>query len=158
MNNKNNCSFVTVNSASSPKIDIRKLLINEFPDVIHDSLNPIPIKTDPMHIYLKETDERPLHISTALQIPKHFQAERCTRDLLDKGVMEKVDYPTGWCSPVFLANNIDVRLVTDFTYINKCFVRPPIFFQRRHHAGNPCRFLHFFQIRRRPRLFSISTG
>ena len=68
------CSFITVNNTSSPKIDIRKLLINEFLDVIPDSLNPIPAKTDPMHIYLKETDERPLHFSTACQIPKHFQA------------------------------------------------------------------------------------
>ena len=81
------------------------------------------MKTDPMHIYLKEMDERPLQIS------KHFQAaaERCIRDLLDKGVIEKVDYPTGWCSPAFFAsnaNNVDVRLVTDFTYINKRAVRP----------------------------------
>ena len=87
------------------------------------------MKTDPMHIYLKETGGRPLRISTARQIPKHFQAaaERCIRDLLDKGVIEKVDYPTGWCSPTLFvpkANNIDVRLVTDFTYINKRFVRP----------------------------------
>ena len=61
------------------------------------------MKTDPMHIYLKESDERPLRISTARQIPKHFQAaaERCIRDLLDKGVIEKVDYPTGWCSEHF---------------------------------------------------------
>ena len=87
------------------------------------------MKTDPMHIYLKETGGRPLRISTARQIPKHFQAaaERCIRDLLDKGVIEKVDYPTGWCSPTLFvpkANNIDVRLVTDFTYINKRVVRP----------------------------------
>ena len=81
------------------------------------------MKTDPLHIYLKESDERPLRISTARQIPKHFQAaaERCIRDLLDKGVIEKVDYPTGWCSPAFFvpkANNID------FTHINKRVVRP----------------------------------
>ena len=62
------------------------------------------------------TDERPLSISTARQIPKHFQAaaERCICDLLDKGVIVKVDYPTGWCSPAFFVtkvNNIDVRLV-----------------------------------------------
>ena len=126
--NKNNNCLITVNNASSLTIDIRKLL-NEFPDVIHDSLNPIPMKTDPMHIYLKESDERPLRISTAREIPKHFQAaaERCIRDLLDKAVIEKVDYPTGWCSPAFFvpkANNIDVRLVTDFTHINKRIVRP----------------------------------
>ena len=128
-NNKNNCSFITINNASSLTIDIRKLLINKFPDVIYDSLNPVPMKTDPMHIYLKETDERPLRISTARQIPKHFQAaaERCIRDLLDKGVIEKVNYPTGWCSPAFFvpkANNVDVRLETDFTYVNKRVVRP----------------------------------
>ena len=89
-NNKNNNCSITVNNASSLTINIRKLLLNEFPDVIHDSLNPIPMKTDPMHIYLKESDERPLRISTARQIPKHFQAaaELCIRDLLDKGVIE----------------------------------------------------------------------
>ena len=127
-NNNNNC-LITVNNASSLTIDIRKLLLNEFPDVIHDSLNPIPMKTDPMHNYLKESDDSPLRISTARQIPKHFQAaaERCIRDLLDKGVIEKVDYPTGWCSPAFFipkANNVDVRLVTDFRYIHKRVVRP----------------------------------
>ena len=128
-NHKNNCSFITVNNTSSLEIDMRKLFMNEFPDVINDSLNPISMKTDPMHIYLKETDELPLRISTARQIPIHFQsaAERCIRDLLNKGVIEKVDYPTGWCSPVFFvpkANNIDVWLVTYFTYINKRVVRP----------------------------------
>ena len=127
--NKNNNCLITVNNAPSLTIDIRKLLLNEFPDINHDSLNPIPMKTDPMHIYLKESDERLLRISTARQIPKHFQAaaERCIRDLLDKGVIEKIHYPTGWCSPPFFvpkANNVDVRLVTDFTHINKRVVRP----------------------------------
>ena len=127
-NNSDNC-LITVNNASSLTIDIRKLLLNKFPDVIHDSLNPIPMKTDPMHIYLKESDEHPMRISTARQIPKHFQAaaERCIRDLSDKGEIEKVDYPTAWCSPAFFvpkANYVYVRLVTDFTHINKRVVRP----------------------------------
>lgn len=78
---------------------------NQF-QVIHDSLNPIPMTTEPMHIYLKEMDECPLQISTARQIPNHFQpaAERCIHDLLDKGVIEKVDFPTGWCSPAFFCS------------------------------------------------------
>ena len=127
--NKNNCSFITVNNAFSLEIDIRKLHINDFPDIIHYSLNPIPMKTEPMHIYLKETDERPLRISTERQIPKHFQAaaERCIRYLLDKGVIEKVDLAHRLVfHSIFRtkSNNIDVRLVTDFTYINKRIVRP----------------------------------
>ena len=48
------------------------LLIIEFPDVLHDHLNPIPMRTDSMHIYLKEMDEHSLQISTAWQIRKHF--------------------------------------------------------------------------------------
>ena len=92
---KTNYTFVTHTNTSTHKIDIQKLLINEFPDVIHNALNPVPVKTDPIHSYLKETDERPLRISTAHPIPKHFQpaAERCIRDLLDKGVIEKVVFP-----------------------------------------------------------------
>ena len=94
LNHKTNCSLVTLNNTFTLKIEIPKLLINKFPDVIRDSLNPVPMKTDLMHIYLKETYERPMCISTSWQIPKFFQpaAERCICDLLDKCIIEKLDY------------------------------------------------------------------
>ena len=49
-NHKNNCPFLTVSNTSSLKFLIRELLLNEFPYFIHNSLSPIAMQTDPLHI------------------------------------------------------------------------------------------------------------
>ena len=110
-------------------VDPKQLLLNEYPDVIHDHLNPVPMNTPPMHIYVNNCGSRPLLISTARQVPKHYQlaAETSIKDLLEKGVIERVTFPTPWCSPAFFVlkpDGVNVRIVTDFTELNKHVIRP----------------------------------
>jgi hypothetical protein len=85
----------------------------------------------PMHIYLdrESPSYRPSRTLTARPIPLHFQEEAAkTLNLFIKsGVIQKVDHPTEWISPAFFVSKPDgirVRLVTDFTSINRFISRP----------------------------------
>ena len=62
-------------------------------------------------------------------MPKHYEPEskKTVAELIDRKVIAPVDEPTTWCSPAFFILKADgkcVRLVTDFTALNK-FVRRP---------------------------------
>ena len=111
--------------------EIKSKLFNEFDDVIHDFLNPVPMKSPPMHIHLNDRKEKPLRISTARQIPKHLQtdAKAAVQNILRLGVIQSIDIPTTSYSPAFFVPKADVgvRMVTDFTDLNKsidCPVHP----------------------------------
>ena len=99
-----------------------------FPTVISDELNKKPMKGGPMRIVLKD-NAIPHHVYTARSIPKHLQsdANKLIKDLTSKQVIEKVNKPTEWCSPGFFVAKPGggVRLVTDFTKLNK-FVKRPV--------------------------------
>ena len=74
-------------------------------------------------------DARPIHVTTARKVPIRFQEEanKTIKELLDKGVITPVTTPTLWCSPAFFvpkADNKRVRLVTDYTALNKHVQRP----------------------------------
>ena len=86
--------------------EIKSKLLNEFDDVIHDFLNPVPMKS-PIHIYSNNRKEKPLRISTARQIPKHLQADAkaAVQNLLQKGVIQRINTPTTRCSPAFFAKS-----------------------------------------------------
>ena len=107
---------------------IKHMLLNEFDDVIHDFLNPLQMKSPPMHIHLSDRKEKPLRISTARQIPKHLLAvaKAEVQNLLQKGVIQRIDTPTTRCSPAFFVPKADggVHMVTDFTDLNKSIDRP----------------------------------
>ena len=113
--------------------DIKSKLLNEFDDVIHDFLNPKAMKSPPMYIHLNDRKEKLLRISTARQIPKHLQADAkaAVQNLLQKGVIQRIDTPTTHCSPAFFLPKADggVRMVTDFTNLNKS-IDPPISLER----------------------------
>ena len=102
-------------------------LKNLFPTVISDELSTKPMKGGPMTITLKE-NAVPHHIYTARSIPKHLQssANKLISDLTKKDVIVKVNEPTEWCSPGFFVAKPGggVRLVTDFTKLNKYVKRP----------------------------------
>ena len=112
----------------SSNSEIKSKLLNKFDDVIHDFLNPVPMKSPPMHIHLNNRKEKPLCISTAGQVPKHLQADSkaAVQKLLQKGVIQRIDTPTTRCSPAFFVPKADggVRMVTDFTNLNKSIDRP----------------------------------
>ena len=99
-----------------------------FDNTLSDDLNPEPMRCNPMSISLQE-DAVPTCVTTARQVPKHYKPEskRTVAELIDRGVITPVDEPTTWCSLAFFVPKADgkrVRLVTDFTALNK-FVRRP---------------------------------
>ena len=99
-----------------------------FPKVVSDNLNMEPMKGGPMKIVLKE-NAVPYHVYTARNIARHLQkpAKKLIDDLITRDVIQKVSEPTEWCSPGFFVPkpNGGVRLVTDFTKLNK-FVKRPV--------------------------------
>ena len=82
-----------------------------------------------MKIYLTPGEKTPFRISTARQIPLHWRekAERIVKKLLDGGVLMRQDDPTEWCALGFFVakKNGDLRLVVDYTKLNK-YVRRPV--------------------------------
>ena len=87
------------------------------------------MKSPPMHIHSNDRKEKPLRISTVRQIPKHLQADAkaAVQNLLQKGIIQRIDTPTTHCSPAFFVPKADgrVRMVTEFTHLNKSIDRHP---------------------------------
>ena len=104
-------------------------ICREFPEVFRDDLPDKPMNVGRMRVHLKE-NSKPYSVSTPRQIPLRFQneAEKTLESLIQSGVIDRVDKPTEWCSPAFFVQKPDgkrLRLVTDFTRLNK-FVRRPV--------------------------------
>ena len=120
-------SFPTALSvAPSDTLDTIK---EDFKDVLSDKLSDKPVAGPPMHIHLKD-NVKPRRVCTARQIPTHFAAaaKSVIDDLLNKNVIKRVTEPTDWISPAFFVpkqDNKRVRLVTDYTSLNK-YVRRPV--------------------------------
>ena len=102
----------------------------EFEDIISDTLspNPIIIPDITMNIHLNKYAKL-FQITTARQIPLRLQtpAETVIQELIDKKAIRKVENPTPWCSPGLFVPQPDekrVRLVTDYTKLNKYTQRP----------------------------------
>ena len=110
--------------------DAKAQLIEEFaPKVLSDELNPKPMEVGgPMSIVMKE-GAIPVYFSVPRRTPLRFeeQAKKELQDHLDKGVLTPVTEPTEWCSPGFFVpkpDGVRLRLVTDFTKLNKSVSRP----------------------------------
>ena len=111
--------------------NIWESLIKDNPDVLTDDLpnNSMDTGCVSMKIHLTPGEITPFRISTARQIPLHWRekAERIVKKLLDRGLIKQKDNPTEWCAPGFFVakKNGDLRLVIDYTRLNK-YVRRPI--------------------------------
>ena len=88
------------------------------------------MKTDaPMQIHIKE-GATPKKVTTAIRVPlrsDECQAEKTVQELIKKGVIVPANETTDWCSPAFFVpkgDKIRVRLVTDYTELNKHVKRP----------------------------------
>ena len=107
------------------RIEPKESLLSKFPDVLSDELSPEPMKTDaPMHIHIKE-GATPRKVTTARRVPLRYEseAEKTVQELIEKGVI----VPANECSPAFFVpkgDKIRVRLVTDYTELNKHVKRP----------------------------------
>ena len=120
-------SFATL----GPENTVRNELTLAYQDIISDKLNenPMIIPNTAMHIHLVP-NAIPYSINTARLIPLRLQkpAADVIDGLMEKGVIARVDTPTAWCSPGFFVPKPDgksVRLVTDYTKLNK-FVKRPV--------------------------------
>ena len=106
-----------------------------FSDVIKNTLGKEPMKGPPMDIHLDETKNIvPVRVSSTKRTPLHLRdaEEKLVNRLLDQGIVVRVIKPTDWCAPSFVlakphqisGEEIDARLVTNYTGINKFILRP----------------------------------
>ena len=100
----------------------------EFDNRLSDELNPLPMKGDPMKISLKP-NAIPKKVTGARHVPLRYEegADTVVQDLMNKKGIVPVNTTTDWCSPAFFvpkADMIRVRLVTDYTHLNKYVKRP----------------------------------
>jgi len=103
----------------------------DFADVFSDVLKQ-QMSGPPAHIVLKDGPIRPTRTLTARPIPIHWteQADKVIKDALDAGIIVRVPdtEPTDWISPAFFVpkegGKAGVRLVTDYTNLNKHVQRP----------------------------------
>ena len=103
-------------------------LLHKFDKMLSDELNPFPMKCVPISIKL-QADAIPICVTTARRVPKDYKPEskKTITELIERKVIAPVDEPATWFSPAFFVPKADgkrVRLVTDFTALNK-FVRRP---------------------------------
>ena len=112
-------------------LDLKTQLLHEFKDVISDTLPEKPACGKPMKIHLKAGTITPTKVLTARKVPLHWEgpARRVIDKALADGIITKVDGPTDWISPAFFVDKrvpgeTCLRLVTDFTGLNKYVLRP----------------------------------
>ena len=123
-------------------VDSTDAILKEFADVFSDKLKDEPMAGSPMHIYLRENSV-PTRTLTARQYPIHMAAAANeAAEELQKTVLKEVKEPTDWISPGFfvlkgdpmekkamkegltLITVKDLRLVVDYTNLNKWVQRP----------------------------------
>jgi len=107
---------------------LRMSKLEQYPNVFSDQLGLEPMAGGPVAVHLKP-NAIPYRVSVARQTPLRFQApaDEAILELLKKGVVAKCEEPTEWCSPAFFVVKADgksVRMVTDFTKLNKYVDRP----------------------------------
>ncbi|KAK4311797.1 hypothetical protein Pmani_011926 [Petrolisthes manimaculis] len=102
-------------------------VINAFPRVFGKDNMLREMVGGPMHIELTD-DARPFSVTAPRIIPYSWREEikQQLDDLLDKGIIEKVDYPTSWCHPIVPVpkKQSGVRLCVDLTRLNRYVKRP----------------------------------
>ena len=112
--------------------DCTRELIQDFPTVLREEFDSGPLKGRPMDIELR-TDIKvvPRCATTTKPVPTHMEADAkvLIDELLKTGVIEPV--PEGevseWISPGFFVpkpHGRGVRLVADYTQLNKFLKRP----------------------------------
>jgi hypothetical protein len=107
---------------------VKEVLLAEFPSVFSDTLPDMPMNVEKMKIHTLEKVV-PYQITTPRQIPQRYvsQANETLRNLISSKVITECHEPTDWCSPAFFVpkpGGKKVRLVTDYTRLNKFVQRP----------------------------------
>ena len=116
-----------VSSDKEPEI-LKKRVVAEFSDVVKNSLSKQGISAGKMHVKLVDGPISPYRASVTRQIPLRYQedADKVVQGLIDLGIIKEVTEPTAWCSHAFFVKKDTggVRLVTDYTQLNKYVERP----------------------------------
>ena len=122
---------VDVKTIAKLTSDLKNQLLADFKDVISDTLPERPACGKPMRIHLKSGEIKPTKILTARKVPLHWEgpARRVIDKALADGIITKVEGPTDWISPAFFVDKrvpgeTSLRLVTDFTGLNRYVLRP----------------------------------
>ena len=107
---------------------VRTQLINNHPQVLTDDLPDNAMEGCVMQIHLTPGEKQPFRITTARQVPLHWKekAEKIVNKLLHEKVITRQSEPTEWCALGFfvIKKNGDLRLVIDYTQLNKHVRRP----------------------------------
>jgi hypothetical protein len=115
---------VGTDSLDKIKVDFKDVLVTSLGDAAGIILGP------KMRIELDETrDIRPLHVTTARQVPVHIQpmARKLMKELAAASAVVRCFEPTEWCSSghfLLKACGLKARLITDFQALNKAVKRP----------------------------------
>ena len=121
-------SFPAVVAVASCFSTLRNKILSAFPAVFSDSLDNKPMCATGMKIFLKPYST-PYRVSSPRPIPLRFQeaANAKIAKHIASGMITPCSEPRDWCSPAFFVPKGDgkrVRLVTDYTKLNKFVVRP----------------------------------
>ena len=107
---------------------VKEGLVTEFSDIISKKLPVKPLKTQPKDIVMKSGPIQPIQVMRARPVHLHFQdqAYKLVKDLEKAGIIKPVNYVTEWVSPSMFVQkpNGGVRMVTDYTAVNKHIERP----------------------------------
>ena len=120
---------VLVNGKPNQEEELKKEILEAYPEVFEPSGQLKPMEGPPMKIHLRtDIPIVPSKCPPTRAIPVHLEDK--AMEELDKyeamGVIEKVTHPTDWVSPAFFTGKPGggVRLVTDYTKLNKFVKRP----------------------------------
>lgn len=104
-----------------------KAIMKAFPRVFSASSSLREMEGGPMQIHLTN-DARPFAVTAPRTIPYAWREDIKYQldELLDKDIIEKVDYPTDWCHPIVPVPKkpSGVRLCVDLTRLNRYVRRP----------------------------------
>lgn len=104
--------------------------LHEFEQVLANGTELKAMKGSPMKIHLcKDVIVTPAKRLTSIPMPLAYfdQSEQDVRQQVETGIIELITWPTDWISPaMFLPkpNGCGVRMVTDFSALNKFVQRP----------------------------------
>jgi hypothetical protein len=109
--------------------EVVERLKEEFQDILANELPPTPMKGEPMRIRLsEELDVVPKKTFIARKLPLHQEKEanKLIAELKAKKVITEQTEVTDWVSPGFFVAkpNGKLRLVTDYTHLNRYLKRP----------------------------------
>lgn len=119
---------ISENPTLEERKNIRSQLLEEFHDVFDCHQELKTMEGEPMKIHLSD-EAQPFSVHTPRSIPYAWREQVKTEidDMIQKGIIKKIDEPTEWCHPLVVVQKSKggIRICVDLTKLNK-FVKRPI--------------------------------